>query len=66
MIVSFKDHGTRDVFEGNDTRGARQTCPQNLWPVASRKLQQSIALGQRAMHEQRRRLEALLDQPLEP
>lgn len=40
MIVSFKDGGTRDVFEGNDTRGARQTCPQTLWRVAIRKLQQ--------------------------
>lgn len=40
MIVSFKDQGTRDVFEGNDTRGARQTCPQTLWRVAIRKLQQ--------------------------
>ena len=40
MIVSFKDEGTRDVHEGNDTRNARQTCPQTLWPVAIRKLQQ--------------------------
>ncbi len=39
MIVSFKDEGTRDVFEGNDTRDARRTCPPPLWPVAHRKLQ---------------------------
>jgi len=40
MIVSFKDEGTRDVYEGSDTRDARQTCPQHLWPVAIRKLEQ--------------------------
>jgi proteic killer suppression protein len=34
MIVSFKDKGTRDVFEANDTRDARKTCPPQLWPVA--------------------------------
>jgi proteic killer suppression protein len=38
MIVSFKDHGTRDVFEANDTRDARQVCPQTLWPAARKKL----------------------------
>ncbi|HYW10819.1 MAG TPA: hypothetical protein VE871_02655 [Longimicrobium sp.] len=38
MIVSFKDEGTRDVFEANDTRNARTTCPQHLWRVAARKL----------------------------
>lgn len=38
MIVSFKDTGTRDVYEGNDTRDARKTCPPPLWPVALRKL----------------------------
>jgi proteic killer suppression protein len=38
MILSFKDEGTRDVYEGNDTRDARQTCPQHLWNVAVRKL----------------------------
>lgn len=39
MILSFKDEGTRDVYEGNDTRDARKTCPPPLWPVALRKLQ---------------------------
>lgn len=39
MIVSFKDKGTRDVFEANDTRDARKTCPPTHWPVAVRKLQ---------------------------
>lgn len=40
MIVSFKDEGTRDVFEDNDTRKARQVCPRDLWSVAERKLDQ--------------------------
>ncbi len=47
MIVSFKDEGTEDVFDGRDTRKARKTCPQNLWRVARRKLDgvnQSAAL----------------------
>ena len=39
MIVSFKDEGTRDIWLGNDTRHARTTCPQHLWPAAVRKLQ---------------------------
>lgn len=39
MIISFKDEGTRDVFEANDTREARQTCPPQLWRVARKKLE---------------------------
>lgn len=39
MIVSFKDEGTRDVYEGNDTRDARRTCPEQLWRAAAGKLQ---------------------------
>lgn len=38
MIVSFKDDGTRDVFEGRDTRAARKACPSVLWPTARDKL----------------------------
>lgn len=40
MIVSFKDEGTEDVFDGLDTRKARKACPQSLWRVAWRKLDQ--------------------------
>lgn len=40
MIVSFKDEGTEDVFDGLDTRKARKACPQSLWRVACRKLDQ--------------------------
>ena len=40
MIVSFKDEGTEDVFDGQDTKKARKACPRNLWRVARRKLDQ--------------------------
>ena len=40
MIVSFKDEGTEDVFDGRDTKKARKAYPQNLWRVARRKLDQ--------------------------
>jgi proteic killer suppression protein len=40
MIQSFKDKGTEDVFNGDNTRSARKTCPEALWPVAARKLDQ--------------------------
>lgn len=40
MIASFKDEGTEDVFDGRDTKKARKVCPQNLWRVARRKLDQ--------------------------
>ena len=40
MILSFRDKGTEDVFNGWATRAARKRCPQNLWRVARRKLDQ--------------------------
>ena len=40
MIHSFKDSGTEDVFNGETTRAARKTCPQTIWKVAGRKLDQ--------------------------
>jgi toxin HigB-1 len=39
-IVSFADRGTEDLFEGDDSRKARRTCPEQLWAVARRKLDQ--------------------------
>lgn len=39
MIVSFKDEGTRDIFESSNTRDARQTCPQMLWRAAGKRLE---------------------------
>ncbi|HEX6910255.1 MAG TPA: type II toxin-antitoxin system RelE/ParE family toxin [Longimicrobium sp.] len=38
MIVSFKDEGTRDIWELHDSRAARKSCPQHLWSAAHRKL----------------------------
>ncbi len=40
MIVSFKDTGTEDTFNGEHTKAARKTCPESLWRVAVRKLDQ--------------------------
>jgi proteic killer suppression protein len=40
MIRSFRDQGTEDVFNGRSTKAARRACPQGLWEVARRKLDQ--------------------------
>lgn len=40
MIVSFKDNGTQDVFNGRNTSIARRACPSTIWRVAQRKLDQ--------------------------
>ena len=40
MIRSFKNSGTEDIFNGENTRAARKTCPESLWKVAARKLDQ--------------------------
>jgi proteic killer suppression protein len=40
MIVSFKNEGTEDIFNGESTRAARKTCPVSLWKIAARKLDQ--------------------------
>ncbi len=40
MIGSFKDGGTEDIFDGRSTKKARKACPQDLWRVARRKLDQ--------------------------
>jgi proteic killer suppression protein len=40
MIRSFKNSGTEDIFNGENTRTARRTCPETLWKVAARKLDQ--------------------------
>ena len=40
MIRSFRNTGTEDIFNGANTRAARQTCPESLWKVAFRKLDQ--------------------------
>ena len=40
MIVSFKDIATQDIFNGENTKAACKTCPETLWKVAQRKLDQ--------------------------
>ena len=45
MIVSFKDPGTQDVFDGRPSRAARAACPPHLWRVARRKLDQLATAG---------------------
>lgn len=38
MIVSFRDRGTEEIYNGSDTPKARRTCPKEIRPVARRKL----------------------------
>jgi proteic killer suppression protein len=40
MIRSFKSSGTEDIFNGKFSKAARKTCPQQLWAIAVRKLDQ--------------------------
>ena len=40
MIRSFKNTGAEDIFNGENTRAARKTCPDSLWKVVARKLDQ--------------------------
>jgi len=40
MIVSFKDKATEDIFNGKASKDARKACPQGIWRVAARKLDQ--------------------------
>ena len=40
MIASFKDKASEDIFNGIASRHARKACPQSLWRLARRKLDQ--------------------------
>lgn len=40
MIVCFKDTATQHIFNGENTKVARKTCPETLWKVAQRQLDQ--------------------------
>ena len=40
MIQNFKTRGAEDIFNGISSREARQTCPNALWRVVVRKLDQ--------------------------
>ncbi len=61
MIQSFKNTGTEDIFNGENTKGARKICPNSIWKIAARKLDQIDSVI--ALHELRippnNKLEAL-------
>lgn len=40
MIQFFSDSGTEDIFNGKNTKAARRTCPEKIWKIAARKLDQ--------------------------
>jgi toxin HigB-1 len=40
VIQSFKNTGTEDIFNGENTKAARKICPNSIWKVAARKLDQ--------------------------
>lgn len=40
MIESFKNTGTEDIFNGVNSKSARKLCPETIWRVAIRKLDQ--------------------------
>jgi len=48
LIKSFSDKGTEDVFNRKRSKEARRVCPEQIWRVAQRKLDQLntvISLG---------------------
>jgi toxin HigB-1 len=61
MIQSFKDAGTEDIFNGENTRDARNTCPTTLWRIASRRPDQldSVTMLQELRIPPGNQLEAL-------
>ena len=61
MILSFKDGGTEDIFNGKRTKKARKSCPEKLWKIARRKLDllDSVANLQELLIPPGNRLEAL-------
>ena len=40
MIQSFQGSGTEDIFNGLSSQVARKCCPQTIWSIACRKLDQ--------------------------
>jgi len=40
VIKSFFDRGTEDIFNRVGSKKARRTCPEPVWQVAQRKLDQ--------------------------
>lgn len=44
MIKSFFDKGTEDIFNRKRSMDARRACPEQIWRVAQRKLDQLNAV----------------------
>jgi proteic killer suppression protein len=44
VIKSFFDQGTEDIFNRVRSKEARRTCPEQIWGVARRKLDQLNAV----------------------
>jgi proteic killer suppression protein len=40
VIQSFRSKGTEDIFNGINSKEARKTCPQTLWKIVARKMDQ--------------------------
>nr|BAJ06990.1 plasmid maintenance system killer protein [uncultured bacterium] len=40
MIESFHDRASEDIFNGVNSKTARKSCPEKLWKIATRKLDQ--------------------------
>ncbi|AFL72496.1 type II toxin-antitoxin system RelE/ParE family toxin [Thiocystis violascens] len=40
MIESFHDRATEDIFNGVNSKVTRKICPEKLWKIARRKLDQ--------------------------
>jgi proteic killer suppression protein len=40
VIESFRDQATEAIFNGVNSKDARKSCPQKLWQIATRKLDQ--------------------------
>jgi toxin HigB-1 len=40
MIESFHDQASEDIFNGVNSKAARESCPEWLWKIATRKLDQ--------------------------
>jgi len=48
VIRSFRDRGTDDIFNRRNSREGRRVCPERMWLVARRKLDQlnaAVSLG---------------------
>jgi proteic killer suppression protein len=45
VILSFRDTGTEDLFDGKPSKAARKVLPTTLWKVARRRLEQLDSAG---------------------